>query len=164
MLVNQSVADLIASVRAAGGTIRRDGDTIELAAPTPLAPELVARIRAAKPALLSVLDDAPDWHRRHDEALVYWSALHGPEEAALLTWGELQNRWHRLHGQRFPGWQCAGCGDPIGGVAALDMADGNRVHLDGLDCLIRYGERWRGDAVTGSRALGIYPPPGFNVL
>jgi hypothetical protein len=41
-------ADLIAAVRSAGGTIRRDGDMIELAAPHPLSADLVARIREGK--------------------------------------------------------------------------------------------------------------------
>lgn len=66
---DRHVADLINAVRAAGGTIRRDGDKIELAAPKPLAPELIARVRAAKPVLLAVLDAPADWHARYREAL-----------------------------------------------------------------------------------------------
>jgi hypothetical protein len=47
--------DLIAEVHKAGGTIRRDGDVIDLHAPAPLPAELVARIREAKPAVLAIL-------------------------------------------------------------------------------------------------------------
>src|SRR4051812_33558059 len=57
-VANECAADLIAAVRAVGGTIRRDGDTIELAAPVPLPADLMAGIRAAKPALLAALDVA----------------------------------------------------------------------------------------------------------
>jgi hypothetical protein len=106
-VANERAADLIAAVRTAGGTIRRDGDTIELIARTPLPDDLIARIRAAKPALLAVLDQPADWHARHREALHYWSVLHAPTEAASLARGELQNRWHRLHGKRYPALQYA---------------------------------------------------------
>ena len=153
-------AELIASVRAAGGTIRRDGDTIELAAPVPLTTDLVARIRAAKPLLLAALDHLPQWEARHREALAHWRALRCPEEADELAWGELQNRWHRQHGKRFPVWQCAGCGQLIGGAPALSMIDGNRVHLDEIDCLIRYGQHWRSEATHALVAIGLHPPAG----
>lgn len=155
---NEPAAELIASVRAAGATICRVGDGIELAAPAPLAPELIARIRAAKPALLAVLDEPPDWQARYREALAHWSVCHGADEAAELAWGEMQNRWHRLHGVRFSSWQCAGCGEPIGGLPAMDLSDGNRVHFDDLDCLIRYGTRWRGDATRALVAARLPEP------
>jgi hypothetical protein len=158
------VTDLIAEIRAAGGTIRREGDMIELAAPRPLPAHLVARIREAKPALLSALDEALDWRARHREALAYWGALHGAGEAALLAWGELLSRWHRLHGQRAPEWQCAGCGEAIGGLAVLTLADGSRVHLDKLECLLSFGERSRNEATAGLRGLGLDPPVGVGPL
>ena len=149
---------LIIAVRAAGGAIRRDGDMIELMASRPLPADLVARIREAKPALLAILAEATDWRARYREALAYWSALRSTADAAQLACGELQIRWHRLHGRRAPEWQCAGCGAPMGGLAALDLADGNRVHLDKLACLLRFGERWRSEAAAGLRALGLDPP------
>jgi hypothetical protein len=145
-------------VHGAGGTIRRDGDMIELRAPLPLPTELVARIRESKPALLAAL---ADWRARHREALVHWGALHHEGGAARLAWSELQCRWRRLYGKRMPTWQCAGCDAPIGGLPGLDLADGNRVHLDGargLDCLLSFGERWRAEATAGLRALGLDPP------
>lgn len=156
-------AKLIASVRAAGGTIRRDGDTIELAAPAPLTSDLVARIRAAKPLLLAALDQLPEWEARHREALAHWRRLGFPERAAQLAWGALQNRWHREYGKRFPTWQCAGCGQPIGGLPALTMIDGNRVHLDDIDCIIRYGQHWRGEATQALVAIGLQPPGSEGV-
>jgi hypothetical protein len=157
------VTGLITAVRAAGGIIRRDGDMIELAARAPLPPDLIARIREAKSALLMALADGPsDWHARHREALAYWSAFRPPDEAARLAWGELQNRWHWLHGGCLPEWQCAGCGEPIGGVLALELGDGNRAHLDRLDCLLRYGERWRVAATRSLVATGLQAPAQEN--
>lgn len=151
-------ADLIAAVRAAGGIIRRDGNMIELAAPRPLPAELLARIREAKPALLGLLAGTADWRARHREALAYWSLLHPDDEAASLAWGELQCRWHLLHGARLPSWQCAGCGEPNDGLPALDLADGNRVHFETLSCVLRYGERWRRAATEALFAMGLKPP------
>jgi hypothetical protein len=61
-------------------------------------------------------------------------------------------------GKRWPTWQCAGCDAPIGGSQALNLPDGNRVHFEPIDCLIRFGERWRGDASAALIALGLEPP------
>jgi hypothetical protein len=148
---------LLAAVRAAGGTIRRDGDLIRLAAPAPLPVDLVERIRAAKAAVLIALDESSDWHARHQEALAYWVVLHPIDEAERLAWGELENRWHRLHGERVPRHLCAGCRRPLGDAAALDLADGCRVHLDAFHCLLDYGDRWRDAATRALRAMGLQP-------
>jgi hypothetical protein len=106
-----------------------------------------------------------DWRARHREALAYWSALHPTGEAKRLAWGEMEHRWHRLHGARVPEWQCAGCGGRIGGLVALTLADGNRVHIaDGLRCLLDFGRCWRSEATAGLRDLGLDPPADFEPL
>jgi hypothetical protein len=79
-------------------------------------------------------------------------------EAAWLAWGELEDRWHQLHGARITGWQCAGCGEPIGGRPALQFADGNRVHFDRIGCVLAHGNRWRAEARAALTALGLDPP------
>jgi hypothetical protein len=112
----------------------------------------------------AVRTPAVDWRARHREALTHWSASHTADEAARLAWGEMQDRWHRLHGARVPEWQCVGCGEPIGGLAALTLGDGSRLHLDKLDCLLSFGERWRNEATAGLRALGLDPPTGVVPL
>ena len=38
----------------------------------------------------------------------------------------------------------------LGGSQALNLTDGNRVHFEPIDCLIRFGKRWRGDAQQGT--------------
>ena len=98
--------------------------------------------------------------------MAYWSAFHAIGEAARLAWGEVENYWHMQYGECAPHWQCAGCREPIGGLSALDLGDGNRVHLDGahgLDCLLAFGERWRSEATAGLRALGLDTPPDFRL-
>jgi hypothetical protein len=123
--------------------------------------ELVARLLIQnKPIVVAALTEPFDWHARHREALSHWSALHPSDEAAQLAWGEMQCRWHRLHTEETTEWQCAGCGERIGGVAALDFQNGSRVHLDKLDCLIRYGDRRRGAATRALIAMGLRPPAG----
>jgi hypothetical protein len=63
-------------------------------------------------------------------------------------------------GERVSRELCAGCRRPIGNAEALDMIDGNRVHLAILDCLIRHGERWRAAATRALIAIGLRPPVG----
>jgi hypothetical protein len=70
----------------------------------------------------------------------------------------LQNEWHFLHGKRSPSWQCAGCELPIGGAAVLDLPDGNRVHFEPIDCLIRFGRLWRRAADDALISSGLTPP------
>ena len=103
--------------------------------------------------------EARRWRDRLATRIVDW--FHGDrgwEEARRLAWGDLENEWHELHGWRWPSWQCAGCNAPLGGSQALDLPDGNRVHLELIDCLIRFGKRWRGDASEALVALGLEPP------
>jgi hypothetical protein len=60
-------------------------------------------------------------------------------------------RWHLEHGERVPRDQCAGCRMPLGDAAAMDLADGNRVHLAAdYACLIAWGEVWRAAAKAGA--------------
>jgi hypothetical protein len=173
-----NVLDLLAAVRRAGGDVKLAGpDRLRLIAPAPVLPALAAQVRAAKPLLIAVLAStsshameaaatdrtsplsAAEWHTRHREALAYWSALHPADEAAVLAWGEIEDRWHRLHGARWPAWQCAGCDQPIGGLPAMTLADGSRVHLGKLSCLLCFGRRWRSAASSALRSFGIEPPP-----
>jgi len=146
---------LLARAHDAGLAVAIVGDKLVVRGPQRAEP-LVRLLAVHKPAVMAAL--AADWQARHREALAYWRALHPADEAERLVWGELENRWHRLHGARAPEWQCAGCGEPIGGLPALNFAVGGRVHLDNLGCLLAFGERWRNEADVGLRALGLHPP------
>jgi hypothetical protein len=51
----------------------------------------------------------------------------------------------------------------MGGLPALDLANGARVHLDdihGLDCVIPYAERWRGAATQARVTMSLEAPTG----
>jgi hypothetical protein len=103
--------------------------------------------------------EAIRWHDRLATRIVDW--FHGDrgwEEARRLAWGDVENEWHDLHGRRWPSWQCAGCNAPLSGSQTLSLPDGNRVHFEPIDCLIRFGKRWRGDASEALVALGLAPP------
>ena len=118
------------------------------------------------PSLLSRSENAdggPDfWHGLYEErtAIRQYDGSYRSDEAERLAWGELQNRWHMAGDERVSRQLCAGCRRPFGSSEALDMIDGNRIHItDGYDCLIRHGERWRRAATAGLRALVLDPPP-----
>jgi hypothetical protein len=84
-------------------------------------------------------------------------------EAERLAYGDLLSRWHMAHGRRWPAWQCAGCGAPIGRLSALALPDDARVHFDHqLDCLTGYGKRWRGAAIAALCVFGIKTPQRFE--
>jgi hypothetical protein len=103
--------------------------------------------------------EAGRWRDRLSTRVVEW--FHGDrgwEEARWLAWGDVENEWHELHGRRWPSWQCAGCNAPLSGSQVLDLPDGNRVHFEPIDCLIRFGKRWRGDACEALVAFGLEPP------
>jgi hypothetical protein len=99
------------------------------------------------------------WRERFAAKAVQWFIGDRDRDAAKrLAWGDLENEWHELNGQRWPSWQCAGCDALIGGSQALDLPDGNRVHFEPIDCLIRFGKRWRGAACEALVAFGLEPP------
>jgi hypothetical protein len=126
--------------------------------------EAVVKLLAEhKAELLAVLSPsiigARWWRERLAAKAVQWFVGDRDWDAAKrLAWGDLENEWHELHGRRWPSWQCAGCNAPLGGSQALDLPDGNRVHFEPIDCLIRFGKRWRGDASEALVALGLEPP------
>jgi hypothetical protein len=149
---------LLDRAREAGLVVARDGDRIIVRGPRQAEP-VVRLLAARKREVLTALAEATSWRAR----LAYWGVLHSPAEAACLAWGELEKRWHRFHGAKAPEWQCAGCGEPIGGHPALRLADGNRVHFDDdFRCLLRFGERWRREATAGLKAFGLDPPREFT--
>jgi hypothetical protein len=176
-----AVHDLLDRLAEIGATLEPTGDHLILrAGATPVPAELVRRLRQSKWALLEELapawysanpadqDKTPDaaWWRDRYAALVRWFHVERQwVEAEAIAYGELLDEWRKSHGRRWPVSQCAGCDEPIGGLSALLLADKNRVHfVEERECLIRFGRRWRGEAVAGLQALGLEPPAGFKVL
>jgi hypothetical protein len=170
-----SAAEALKAARAAGVSIRIDGDDLVLEASASPAPAVLDALSSHKAAIVALLRPASDgwlpedaanarqWRNQLDARTNEWLlGDRGWEEARRLAWGDLVNEWHELHGQRWPIWQCAGCDAPIGGLAALDLPDGNRVHFDEIECLVAFGKRWRGAACTALVALGLEPPGAAN--
>ena len=122
--------------------------------------KLLAEHKAEVLAVLSPsIVDARWWCERfRAKALQWFLGDRDWETAKRLAWGDLENDWHFRHGKRWPYWQCAGCDAPIGGSEALNLPDGNRVHFEPIDCLVRFGKRWRGDASEALVATGLEPP------
>jgi hypothetical protein len=121
----------------------------------------VVGMACASPQLFN---DPGSWHDLYQERAAHreFDGDHPRAEAEELAFNELVVAWHALHGRRWPDWQCAGCDQPIGELPSLGLADRNRVHFAQPDCLIRFGERWRGEAAAGLRLLGIERPGGFE--
>jgi hypothetical protein len=151
---------LLAEAWEAGLVVEAEGDKLVIRGPKQAEP-VARRLIAQKPEVIVALAETAEWRARHREALAHWrAALHPEPEAARLAWGEMEMRWHRLHGARVPTFRCVGCGEPMSDRALLDLADGCRVHFDSLDCLLRHGRRWRGAAACALATLGLQPPAG----
>jgi len=152
---------LLNHARAAGLRIEVVDSTLKIQGPRSAehVVKLLAEHKSAVLAALVPIGQQQEWRERFTAWTFRWSCERRPwEEARRLAWGDLQNQWHFLHGQRWPSWQCAGCHQPIDGLAALNLADGNRVHFDNIDCLITFGRRWRGVADQQLAAFGLEPP------
>jgi len=152
---------LLHQAQAAGLHVEAVGGQLKIRGPKLAAPvvKLLAKHKTAVLAALVSASDADEWRRRYTALTFEWSIGQRPwPEARRLAWGELQNDWHREHGPRWPCWQCAGCHAPIGGLAALDLPDGNRVHFHDIGCLIAFGRHWRRNARDQLVALGLEPP------
>jgi hypothetical protein len=148
--------------RDAGLKVEATGDKLMVRGPK-RAEAVVKLLAQHKAEVLAVLSPsiigARWWRERFTAKAVQWFLGDRNWEAAKrLAWGDLENEWHYQHGKRWPTWQCAGCEKVIGGLAAIDLPDGNRVHLDPIDCLIRFGKRWRGAACEALVAFGLEPP------
>jgi hypothetical protein len=153
---------LLHRAQEAGLRIEPMGDRLLVRGPK-RAEAVVKLLAEHKAEVLAALSpsfaDANWWRERFAVKAVQWLVGDRDWDAAKrLAWGDLENEWHELHGRRWPSWQCAGCDGPLSGSQVLDLPDGNRVHFEPIDCLIRFGKRWRGDASEALVAFGLEPP------
>lgn len=82
-------------------------------------------------------------------------------EAARLVWAEAESAWHLRHHPAADPDRCAGCGEWMLDGPGMRLLDGAVIHFgnpDRLDCLLLYGETWRGAASAGLVALGLRKP------
>jgi hypothetical protein len=153
---------LLRRARDAGLQVEAAGEMLKITGPKRAEPvvQLLAEHKAqVLAALTSNEDETGVWRQRFTARTFEWfNGKRDWNEARRIAWGDLQNEWHERHGRRWPTWQCAGCEKPIAGLATIDMADGNRVHLEPIDCLISFGRRWRGGADEALRSFGLDLP------
>jgi hypothetical protein len=181
-----AIQELLDRLAEIGAVVKPDGDSLILrAGSNPIPGELVSDLRRAKGEILARLHslesasknaarrevgdnfDTKSWRRHFTIRTIDWglSSRWTKVEAERLAYGELLDEWRKLHGRRWPAWQCAGCDEPIGGPSALVLADEYRVHFDEeRECLIRFGRRWRSEAAAALEAIGLDPPAGFELL
>jgi hypothetical protein len=170
-----SAAQALAAVRAGGISLAVDGADLILEGSNSPSPAVLDLVRLHKAEIIAAITATPPTNQEtgavvdcrdfYEEraAIRQYDAHYSRAEAEALAWGEMQNRWHAEHGERVSRDLCAGCRRPIGTEKALDLIDGNRVHLgSNTDCLIRHGERWRAAAARALMALGLRPPVGVD--
>jgi hypothetical protein len=160
---------LLRRAHHAGLAVVAEGDKLVIRGPKRAEP-VVRLLIEHKPDVLAALaateQGSQQWRDRYAVRISHWfSRGHWPrQEAEALAYAELMNEWHTCNGLRCPQSQCAGCGEPIAGRTALTLSDNNCVHLDGFDCLLLYGQLWRGAAIAALRRLGLDPPPEFEIM
>jgi hypothetical protein len=159
------VRDVLDRLAAIGAFAEVRGDRLVLRAGHKAVPaDLVRELRRLRPKVLPALAsrslaEARDWCARHQESLRFWAALYPEHEALGIAWGEMQWQWRKRHWEPTPKGVCAGCDQPLGSGPVLPLDQGNVVHIAMFDCVIAYGERWRGVATRALKALGLVPPP-----
>jgi hypothetical protein len=156
-------AEIGATVRPAAGD-----HLIVRAGANPVPAELVQRLRQAKAEVLAALAPVGHWPETLDRGGSELGGYRLHPEAERLAFCDMTLRWHRRHGIRPDLGRCAGCGDELPDFAGLVVdRDGVRVHFDAArrdDCIIAFGQKWRGAAVAALKALGLDPPVGFELL
>jgi hypothetical protein len=82
-------------------------------------------------------------------------------EAARVVWAEAESAWYLRHHPPPDPDRCAGCGEWLLDGPGMRFDDGTVVHFGNparLDCLILYGEAWRGAASAALVKLGLRKP------
>ncbi len=177
-----ATSDLLDRLAEVGATVRSAGNDrlIVRAGANPVPADLVQHLREAKAEVLAALVpaghspeslDREAWWHRHFTIRTIDRQLGGyrsRREAKLLAFGDMILEWHRRHGARPDPRRCAGCNVELPDFVGLAVdRDGVRVHFDAArrdDCVIAYGQKWRGAAVAALHALGVHPPEGFELL
>jgi hypothetical protein len=100
-----------------------------------------------------------DWRAVFEQAREQYSGFGNPPFALnRLAWQWTCGEWWRWQGTPVaPTGICAGCGEPIGSSRVIELLHGDAIHGRD-DCLRRYGAKWRAEADTALRALGLERP------
>jgi hypothetical protein len=176
--------DLLNCLAAIGARIEPSVDNLIVRAGSkPIPGALIRQLREAKAEVIALIAVKPteDDNREHSAGAAWWRgqfaarsvhwSLDGHrewQEAERLAFGDMIIEWHRRHGACPDPRRCAGCGEELSdGVGIVVDHGGARVHFDAarrIDCIVEFGQKWRGAAVAGLRMLGVNPPAGFELL
>ena len=175
---------LLRRAHDAGLRVKPVGDQLLVQGPRRAEP-LVRLLAAHKTEVMAALTEGDDhrgaasrecsgaaeagyWRDFFDERAAHreFDGGHSRADAERLAFGEMILEWHRRYGARPDPFRCAGCGDDMPSKGGMALNDGTRVHLDAVrrvDCIIAYGQKWRGAGATALRELGFDPPQGFEL-
>ena len=104
------------------------------------------------------------WPERYRAALVRYPTMDG-RQAERRAYGTLLNEWASERGTKHDPANCAGCGKKIDSSPLVEVFEKAVVHLGGnygVECVIQYGEKWRGEAQRGLEAVGVKAPSGWS--
>lgn len=178
-------AEVLSELQAKGVTLAPEGDKLRWRAPKgTMTPDLLARVREAKPALLALLaggapvpvvprpaarpfgspEAVERWPIWYGEMVVTNVGLgHDKPDAERLAFGQAIEAGCQRHHRAPPPEGCAGCGRPLGARA---FGCGNRARVcerPDHGCLILYGTERQRQAALALRALDIEPPAGWTL-
>ena len=188
MRAHASIDDLLAAVQAAGATIRRDGNFLDIEASAPLPEDLLARIKEAKPALMSILTEvgippdststrqrptagtadpwnAKDYRARFEElaaAAEHDGGLTRAKAEARAYESVLTHWWNNNLTASNPDDGCAWCGKPETPYAVIvPFGIGPHVWLHHA-CWGAWCASRRVEAATALAAIGIPVRPAID--
>ena len=146
-----ALAEVFDDVVEADVTFIVKGDRVKVRAPTALAPDLVTRLRDAKPDIVAM-------HHAHLERLHDYARRYDHEIASRMAFNATLSAWHLDYGHVPSRTHCAGCGKPLYEYQQMMVLhDGAHLH-DSDECLAAWGEAWRTTAATALQRLGIHAP------
>ena len=178
-----SASALLDCLSSLGANVRSEGNSrlIVRAGDQQIPGQLLRQIKGAKAEIIAELASRYLAGLDHDRSQATWwrrsfilrttdremSGYRSRRKAELLAYGDLILMWHRRHGVRPNPLRCAGCDDDLPDDAGIVVDGGDvRVHFDGVrhdDCIIAFGQKWRGAAVEALKGLGVDPPEGFEL-
>lgn len=104
------------------------------------------------------------WIDRY-RAEVQRRGAHPTDVAERRAYEAVLGDWWRERGRRGSPDRCGGCGRALDELDAVMRIEGVPVHIgpNRLDCVVKFGRRWRGEARGALEKAGVRPPRGWSV-
>jgi hypothetical protein len=151
-----ALAEVFDDIIAADITIIVKGDSVKVQAHTAPSPDLVTRLRDAKPNIIAM-------HHAYIERLHDYARRYDHEVASRMAYNVTISTWHLDYGHMPVRTHCAGCGRQLDHQQQIMvLLDGANLH-DSDACLVAWGETWRTAASGALQRLGIHKPATWEV-